>query len=474
MILVQVLLHLILSAHLAVPPPPMRLKIGDSLKIVTNVNIAGTPATMADPYQGDFAIESDGAIYGVGFGRLVMKGRTLSEAEALVRRAMAKLVKPSEVFVTLKYQRVQNIYLVGRTGVHSGTIPFIGPVSLRQSLAGLSIGDESDSLQAVVFRNGATVATRNIQSLLRGDKGQDLALLPDDVVAINTLAAMRIWITGAVRSPGRLQLPEGTKLAEVIAAAGGPVITTSSDNQTTRREYTVLLQRGTQTQRFPLDDTNSSDWPTVEAGDTVTILAPARARVVIGGEIMRPGDFLLKPDTSILELLAQGGGPTKEGSISNVIVFRGSDRFSVDARVATSGATETPRSKSFVLADGDLVVVQRNQRMFIALGAVNKQGDIPLPDDKKIFASDALGLAGGLTQDGTLRRLFISRAGKGGKAVTTEYNLDEYLKDGNARANPEILPGDVLLFSRSGQTTLTVASQVIGSFLIFNNLSGRR
>ncbi len=447
----------------------LKLRVGDTLKIFTTVSIVGASrvsadSTSLDPYAGEFLVQSDGAIYGVGFGRIIVQGKTVAESQTLIRRAMAKLIKPDEVLVTLKSQRQQFIYLVGKTGSHPGMVPILESLSLRQSLAGLNAGDDADSLEAQVFRGGRRILTRNLKELLGPESTNDFPLLPDDVVAVNPLNSVRVWVTGAVRSPGRLQLPEGTNVVEAIAAAGGAVAGTQNGELVTRSEYVVRLQRGPQTQKFKLDDSNPLTWPAVESGDTISVTAPSRIKIVLGGEVNKPGEFVVKPQTTVLALVASGGGISREGSLANAVVFRGPDRYTIDARLVAAEGDLKP----FSLEDGDFVVIPRSRRTFYAFGEVQKQGEIFFPEDKKVYAVDALALAGGLNSEGTLRRLYVSRPGKGGKAETTEYNLDEYIKDGDPAANPQIEPGDVLLFSRSRLTSLAMASQIISSLLLFN------
>lgn len=450
--------------------PPLKLRIGDILKVVTTVHIEQAPKTASDtldaepdPYQGDFLVQNDGAIYGVGFGRLVVVDKTVSEAQTAVRKAMRRLIKPTEVFVTLKSQHKLAVYVVGKVGLATGSTPYTDSMTLTQSLAGLETTD-FDLLEVQVFRGGKSIARANLRDLLQS-KVPDVSLQPEDVIAVTPVSSLRIWVTGAVKRPGRQQLPEGTNVFEAVAAAGGVDILGPTQDPKMLAEYTVVLHRGGQDIKFAMGQT-SAEYPKLEAGDSVQVVPPTRIRVTVGGEVNRPGEVLTKAGLTMLELISQAGGATRDGTLSNVLVFRGKDWFTVDARTPE----QIKEDGLFRVEDGDIVLVRRNRRTFYVFGEVLRQGEIFIQDDKVIHAVDALALAGGLSPTGTLRRMYISRPARDGKAVTTEYNLDEFLKDGKASANPVIQPGDVLLFSKSRETTISVASQILSSLLLVSAL----
>jgi hypothetical protein len=94
-----------------------------------------------------------------------------------------------------------------------------------------------------------------------------------------------------------------------------------------------------------------------------------------------------------------------------------------------------------------------------------------MDDHKQYHASDALAMSGGLTQQGTLRYVYLMHPVPNGKAIVTQFNLDEYLKDGIGASNPEIQPGDSLLFGQPRGISLTAITQVLSSYVILNSLA---
>ena len=60
-----------------------------------------------------------------------------------------------------------------------------------------------------------------------------------------------------------------------------------------------------------------------------------------------------------------------------------------------------------------------------------------------------------------------------GKMSVKQYNLDEWLKSGKAEANPELHPGDAVLFGQPKGITLESVSRVLSSALLLENLMRR-
>lgn len=55
---------------------------------------------------------------------------------------------------------------------------------------------------------------------------------------------------------------------------------------------------------------------------SVAVLASSRMKVVVVGEVNQPGVFDIRPDTTLLESVALGGGGTEISKIDEVVVFR--------------------------------------------------------------------------------------------------------------------------------------------------------
>jgi protein involved in polysaccharide export with SLBB domain len=225
------------------------------------------------------------------------------------------------------------------------------------------------------------------------------------------------------------------------------------------------LRRGPQNIEVPVKV--GPDPIVVEPGDTVTVLAPEERQITIAGEVQKPGEIVMRDEHSLTGAIAMAGGCGPEGTLGNILILRKGELFQIDATPPQSGGKLT----TFQLDGGDLVYVQRNVRAFAVLGEVGKPGRIFMQDGKKYRLSDALAEAGGLSSRGTLRRVFVSHPEANGKIGVTEFNLDEYLKDGKLASNPEILPGTCILFGQPRGITLASATQVLSGALLFESVT---
>ncbi len=427
--------------------PPLRLKPGDTVFVTT-------------PYGGDMTVQSDGAVYGKGF-RVVLEGKTLDEAQGELRRAMRPFVPADDVYLTIKELRTEVVYVVGLGG-GKGPVPLAADMTLRQLLSNSELGGDADRVDAQLYRNGQKIASVNVASLLSGSSDQ--RLIANDVVTLSPAPFARVWVLGQVQAPGELKLPAGSDVYKAIAVAGGFKTNGSEWDTTQADEVRVTVRRGPQTMEFPLRAGSDYQPFVLEAGDTVSVMALEARRVTVLGEAARPGEYVLRGSQTLLAAVAAAGGPSSEGTMSSLMVMRKGELFQLDAT--------DPKRGDFAMESGDLVYVNRNERAFTVLGQVARPGKFLFKDGEKLRATDALARAGGLDGKGTMRRVYLARADESGKTKITMFHLDDFLKDGKLEANPEVLPGDFLLFGQPKGITFGGAMQVLSGGLLLNSLIG--
>jgi protein involved in polysaccharide export with SLBB domain len=424
--------------------PPLRLKPGDTVTVTT-------------PYGGDLTVQPDGAVYGRGY-RVVLEGRTLLEAQGLLRNAMREFVPPHDVFVTVRDLKSDVVYVVGLGGGR-GPVPLAPDMTLRQLLASSDLGPDADRVEVQLFRNGQKSVGGRASEVLLGRLDQRLA--PNDVVALSPAPFVRVWVLGQVLQPGETKLPLGTDVYRAIASAGGFRSNGAEWDTTQADDVRVTVRRGPQVFDFPLRPTGGPEF-VLEPGDTVSVMAMEATRVTVLGEVASPGEFVLRGSQGALAAIAAAGGPNEEGTLAAVSVLRKGELYRIDAT--------DPGRREFELRSGDLVYVGRNERAFTVLGQVQKPGKYLFKDGERLRVTDALAAAGGLASKGTFRRVCLARAGADGKVTVTEFHLDDFLKFGKQEANPEVLPGDTLLFGQPKGVTLSGAMQVISGGILLDSL----
>lgn len=407
------------------------------------------------PYGGEFQVFDDGTISGVGFGRLKAEGLTVSGLETRVSAALRKTLKNTAVRITLKTKKRAVVYVVSLGAVErpgldgetsrSGPVPILPGMNLRQLLAIVALPGDPDLLDATLHRKDGIRIEVDLLKLVRGEPGQWNGLIEaDDTLTILPKPFIRVWLMGNVKAPGEARVRQGVDVYQALAENGGLDLSGNLVD-----ELVLSLRRGPEVRNLPARPQGSGG-VVLEAGDVVTIEAPKKVRVVVGGEVVVPGEYMLPAGSRIGRLVAEARGMSPDGTLAHVLVMRGADVFRVDATGPVSGASDA----EFQLDAGDFVYVMRNERAVYATGQVRDPGRHLIPDGKEWTATDLLAAAKGISAEGTLRRVVLLRPDAAGKVVATQFNLDEYLKDGRVESNPKVQPGDVLYFGQpKGLTT---------------------
>jgi len=212
-------------------------------------------------------------------------------------------------------------------------------------------------------------------------------------------------------------------------------------------------------------DSGTWDGP-LQADDVVTLLDKI-FRVSVSGEVNLPGDYPVAED-GIIAAIAQAKGVTPNGTLSNVLVFRGPDVYTIDVSAAEKG-NKVP----FTLKPGDSIVVRKSENAVYVLGEVRMPGRYVVPDGKQYHAADLLAVASGLTPQGSLRRMALVRPDKDGKMTSTQYNLDEFVKDGKMKSNPLLQSGDIVVFSPQKAQPFISLNQIASTAFLLNGIIKR-
>lgn len=436
---------------------PFRLKPGDAIKVV----VIGFP-----DYMSDYFVLSDGTISGIGFGQIKASGKTVPELEREIATKMTQFVRNPKVAVVVTKERQESVFVVRGDGdasnsTTSGGYPFLPGMELRQLVALSKMPSPLDLFETRVYRSGKFLQEVNLDQLMKGDPKQwNGPMQPGDLVTIMPVQMVRVWVLGLVGNPGEKRVRQGSDLYQAIASAGA---ITADPSQFSDIE--VMVRRGPDVLSFaPKQDFDKSPF-TLENGDTIIVQPPTLLKVSVAGYVTKPGDYEVKPGATLAQVVgATAGGATADGTLRGVYVFRRNEVFVADANVSTQ-----PKTPPFALESGDSIFVLRNERVFTVLGEVNKPGIVQMQDDRVYRLADVLAAGGGLSDKGTLRRAYVLKP-ENGKMVSKIYNLDEYLKDGRIEANPQINPGDVVLFGQPKGVTLQNATQALSGVLVLQNL----
>jgi polysaccharide export outer membrane protein len=149
--------------------------------------------------------------------------------------------------------------------------------------------------------------------------------------------------------------------------------------------------------------------------------------VIVSGEVRTPGKVTLPGTTiSLLEALALAGSPTVNASNEVIVIHppkpgeKPPEPITINRRELEIGRA----GRDVTLQDGDIVNVPVAKRFYIS-GFVKNPGSYVL--DTGTTVSQAIILAGGLSERGTDRRIRVSRE-VSGRTVDIAVDLDDKLK----------------------------------------------
>lgn len=229
----------------------------------------------------------------------------------------------------IRIQVFQNPDLTIETRVSENgsiTYPLIGAVDL----SGLSI---------------ATAEGKIAEALQKGG----FIRQPQVTIALVQIRGNQISVLGQVNRPGRFPLETAnTRLSDMLATAGGTTATGDDKVIVTGQRHGTAFRKTIDLPGIYLN-AKSDDDIVLMGGDTVYV---QRAAVFyIYGEAQRPGAFRIERDMTIMQALAQGGGPTGRGSEKKLRL----SRKSPDGKVQQS----TPSLTDLVQPDDVIYVDER-------------------------------------------------------------------------------------------------------------------
>jgi polysaccharide export outer membrane protein len=196
--------------------PVYRLGVGDRISI----NVFGEPDLDALHVQ----VAGTGDVQLPILGRVDIAGLSLNEVQDLLESHYGEHFIDPWVVVQLVESLSRPVYLLGAFN-EAGVIQIERPTSLIQALsAGHGLTETAYIRGARLIRDGQ-IAAVDIHSLLnRGRMDQNVWLQPQDTIFVPGMQDLRIYMLGAVASPGAQPITNGPlTLAQAVSQAGGPL-----------------------------------------------------------------------------------------------------------------------------------------------------------------------------------------------------------------------------------------------------------
>ncbi|WP_295529836.1 SLBB domain-containing protein [Novosphingobium sp. Chol11] len=483
-------------------PPDYALNIGDTVSIALSGSVEGSA---------DLPIDRDGNIYLANVGSVSLLGVRYRDLYDRIAAAVGRKYRGYEVAVSIKRLRGVRVYVTGfanQPGAYSVNSLSTLVNAVLQS-GGPSPGGSFRSVK--LYRNGREVADFDLYELLRkGDRARDPLLENEDVLFIPPVGK-QVAVVGSINEEAIYETKPGESVADMIALAGGP---TNVGDASRVILYRLSDQNTVGSREL---DRRAAASMVAEGGDILQILPEGtlarslekqQAVVRIEGEVNKPGNYFVPPNTPLATVIEMAGGLTQRAYVYGTRFSRESVRAqqrqsfleAVDqmelslAAAPLSGdrlidagerASQIAAARSFLEKlrghepDGRLVIdlaaadralpgdllLENNDRVIIpprvetvgVFGAVYRPASFLLNPSKAVLVKDYLEQAGGPIRGGDRGNIFVVRAN--GSVLTK--------RRGALKAT--VLPGDTVFVPIRTQSSSVLAkirdiSQILFQF----------
>ena len=177
---------------------------------------------------------------------------------------------------------------------------------------------------------------------------------PFVTLSVTDYTSNTITVLGRVERAGALKFPQPPTLVDVLASAGAmPIL----DKQATLTRVAIIRGRD----RIMWVDAKAllnGDLRyniRLKKNDVVFIPDSSDTSVYVLGQVPRPGSYRLTPRMSVLDALAQAGGPNNDAAPDQIALYRAGTQELV--MIPLANIIDPSRAQNYALEDGDVIYV---------------------------------------------------------------------------------------------------------------------
>jgi polysaccharide export outer membrane protein len=180
---------------------------------------------------------------------------------------------------------------------------------------------------------------------------------PHATLAVDQYTSNQITVLGRVERAGVQKFSHPPTLAEVLASAGAmPIL----DKQATLTRCAIMRGRDkliwVDLKALLNGDPNYN--LRMKKGDIVFIPDSSDTAVYVLGSVLKPGSYRITPRMTVLDALAQSGGPNEDAAPAQIGVYRAGAR-QVEI-IDFVDLVNVSRKTNYALQDGDVIFVPKS------------------------------------------------------------------------------------------------------------------
>ncbi|MDE2276557.1 MAG: SLBB domain-containing protein [Burkholderiales bacterium] len=330
-------------------PPDYLVQVGDEVAI-----------TIWGSVDADLrlVVDRSGRISLPRVGSIMLAGVRYADLPAVVGQRVGQVYKNFHVSVSLGQLRGLRVYVTGfvqRPG--AVTVNALSTITAAVLRAGGP--SAAGSLRNIELRRGGQVVARLdlYDLLLNGNEAADRLLQPGDVIRVGAIGP-QVALIGSVNQPAIFELQPGETVADVLKMGGGFAAVADTHRLTLERLDDRASTRITEL-ALPAAAgealKNADVLRAFSAVDSALPIARQNKRVHVDGEVLRPGDYVLPPASTLGDALRAAGGLTANAYVYGTEFARESvrqqqqqnyDRALRDLEASLARANSTQRVSS--------------------------------------------------------------------------------------------------------------------------------
>lgn len=374
-------------------PSDYLIRVGDTVSLVVqNHPEYSLPSVVVPP---------DGMVAHPLGERIKLSGKTIQEVTEEVLALLRKELRYPAVTVNVTAHTPMNVSILGEVRA-PGTYD-LTPLGVEGISVGAAVGmaggytDLADRAYVTITPGGQEPQ----EVALDEPEAATLELRPGDTLVVPRMTTV-VTVLGEVNKPGRYTLARDDNLLSVIGQAGD--LKPSADRQKALLMHADGGQQEVDIGAVLTGTADPSKLPVLRNGDSVVFLA-ARNDVVVLGEVLSPGPVALTAQMTMLDALAERGGPTQAADLARtLLVHADGTQIDVDLSGLAHGGLRVADLPP--LRGGDTIVLMRGRQDVIVLGEVMQPGRVDLL--QKMTVADALAAVGGPTARADLQRIEVT------------------------------------------------------------------
>jgi protein involved in polysaccharide export with SLBB domain len=467
-------------------PQEYVISVGDEI----NVNLWG--AVEADLR---LTVDRTGRITIPRVGPVLVAGLRFADLNAAVDQRVAQVFRNYRLSTSLGKLRSIRVYVTGFTQ-RPGSYTVSSLSTIVNALIQAGGPSSAGSFRNIELRRAGKLVTQFdlYDLLIRGDKTADRVLQADDVVHIGPIG-QQVALIGSVNRQGIFELKPGETIDELLVMGGG--LSAVADRSRLAVESLDMRNdiRIAEVKLPTQGRISLKGGDVVRAFNALDSLLPQHRqnkRVRIEGEVQRPGEYILPPNSTLSQAVQAAGGLTPGAFVYGADLSRESVRITQQAqyeRALRDLETEfariqvTQKALTADEASGQNARAQSSSRLIERLRAVRPTGRIVLqiqptaaqlpdlaledgdrlvvparPSTVGVFGSvfnggsfvfnpgasleDMLKLAGGPTRGADNSSTFVIRAN--GSVVSAKQQSSGWISTSSSFSTLPALPGDTI------------------------------